>query len=143
MSTLSSFEILKLYKTSVLDFLNNLLEFFPDDMDLIFFRQLFDNHINIEESMVFLCRKFFKPRKGTDGEMILVADLIRKHDEKFFLTDGNIFAKFKDDKINHFRNIWQSKRLDKADKLEIWHWIELFLSLAERYVQNEKLDFNS
>jgi hypothetical protein len=128
MTTLSTLEILHLYKTNVIKFLESLVELFPEESDLIVVRILFENQIPIEESMKKLCLK-----------VIPSSAMIKARDAEFFIKNANnIFSGADTDRVFHWKEMWNSKRLDKADKENIFKWLDLFLGLAEMYIQNEK-----
>jgi hypothetical protein len=136
--SLSTFEILKIYRDSVVKFLSNLVELFPDQEDLIIMRILFENQIPIEESMKKLSTRLLTPISSKNGTVV-PADMIRRRNDAFFLSNIEIFQGMKDqDKIMCWKQLWQSRRLDAADRGAIWAHLELLLGLAEMYNNNQK-----
>lgn len=124
---LGQFEVLSLFKAKVLLFLDSLIEMFPEESDLIVFRILFDNNIPIEESMRKFCSR-----------MLPVKEMVSQRNDKFFLENNVFFSGLKDDKVIHWKNLWQSKRLDKQDREEIWKWMDLFVRLCLLFNENDK-----
>ena len=60
---------------------------------------------------------------------------IKSRDESFFLNNSLFFEKVDKSKVNHFRKLWQSDKLDASDKQVIWSWYDSFLALAEKYTK--------
>jgi len=124
---LGKFEVLSLFKSKVLLFLDSLIEMFPDESDLIVFRILFENNLPIEETMRKFCAR-----------IIPVKEMVSKRNDKFFLESNVLFAGIKEDKVIHWKTLWESKRLDKQDREEIWKWMDLFVKLSEIFHHNEQ-----
>lgn len=127
MSELGQFEILSLFKSNCLSFLDSLIEIFPDEGEILAARILFENHIPVEE-----CIRQFAFRTLPYKEMI------KTRNEKFFMTDNEIFSGSDQQKVVTWRQLWNSKRLDNDDRTRIWEWADLFLTLAENYTENLK-----
>lgn len=122
LNKLNKIEILKLFKENIIIFLDNLIELFPEESDIIVVRILFDTQISIEKFM-----KIF-------SSMILPAkDIIQKKDEKFFLDDPKFFDGVDQGKVIHWKRMWQSGRLEEDDKKQLWSWLDLFVNLCEQY----------
>jgi len=162
MSILTTFEILELYKKTILNFLDDLIQILPEEADLIMLRILFENQIPVDESMKKFSKRLFTKIKvkeisskrlfgktKTENEMeISPADMIREKNDKFFLENSDIiFGEEKNDdkdketrrkeKITRWKNIWESKSLGNDNKESIWKWTSVLLKLAEMYVKNE------
>jgi hypothetical protein len=37
------------------------------------------------------------------------------------------------EKVNHFKDLWLSDKLDDNDRDIIWKWMDLFISIADKY----------
>ena len=122
-NSLTKFEILLLYKNNILLFFDSLISLIPDEPDLIVIRILLESQIPIEESM-----KTFSERIIPFGEMI------KSRNDKFLYEENDLFGGLKQDKVVKWTNIWRSQNLDKNDREEIFKWFDLFLGLAEMYV---------
>jgi hypothetical protein len=119
------------FKESIIQFLDALIEQFPEQGDIVIFRIFLQNQIDIN----FLIQQFTKfvlPHK----------DEIKTRNEKFFLENDNIFGSaVGKNKILHFKKIWSSDRLDKDDREQIWRWFDLFIRHSEKYLEmNKKFD---
>jgi len=113
------------FKDSIISFLDELIEQFPDQGDIIIFRIFLKDQIDVN----FLIQQFTKfvlPHK----------EIIQKRNEEFFLENDNIFGSaVGKNKILHFKKIWASDRLDKEDREQIWKWFDLFIRHSERYIE--------
>lgn len=140
MSTLGTLQILSIYKTNMLKFLDSLIELFPEESELIVIRILFDNgSVPIDDAMrKFSSRIVAIPSEGEVQQQASkkAAQMIRQKDDQFFLTDGMIFSGIGSDKVIRWKKLWQSKQLDASDREAIWAWMTLFLGLAEMYIAN-------
>ena len=119
-----SFELLQEFHEHLLRFLDQLIERFPEEPDLVIVRVLFANQIPVED----ILRNFV-------SRLLPHADEIKNHNEKFFLENDEIFGNLKENKVLHFKKLWLSSDLEKADRETIWQWFELFVDIAERYTQ--------
>lgn len=126
MGSLNNLEILKLWKTNILQFLDNILEIFPDEADLIVYRQLFENQIPIEEVMKQFCII-----------IIPVKTMIENKNEEFFLSGKASFLDITNNKVSKWTTIWKSSRLNNDDRECIWKWMNVFLNLATMYINNQ------
>ena len=55
---------------------------------------------------------------------------------KAFFLDNTILytgGKIQSSKIDHFKNLWLSDKLDKSDREIIWDWMDLFMKIGETY----------
>lgn len=138
MATLSTFEILSIYKSNTLKFLDSIIELFPEESDIIVMRILFENQIPIDTSMKVFSKRLFTPVE-TDNGVIVPADMIKIKNDKFFLHNSILFSGVEETKIIRWKQLWQSKRLDSSDREAIWKWFKLFRELSEMYIANEKL----
>jgi hypothetical protein len=123
MSKLSRLDVMKLFKTKIVEFLDALIEQFPHEGDFIILRVFLAEQIPIQDVVEVFARR-----------IIPFSDIVRKKDEKFFLECEDVFKGLGKDKVSYFKNIWTSGNLDEDDKENIWKWFHLFLSLSENYV---------
>jgi hypothetical protein len=61
--------------------------------------------------------------------------MVKERNENFFL-ENNVFDFVDKDKVNHFKRLWRSGRLDVDDNECIWRWVDTFITLADRYVKS-------
>lgn len=123
---MSSVVILENFKKNLVLFLDELIGQFPTEGDLVVARILIKDQVPILTVMQYMCRVILPLRK-----------LVEDRDEKFILENNILFDSFgRDigkDKVNHFKKLWRSGRLDDDDKETIFKWFDTFIFLADRY----------
>lgn len=120
----SKLQILLDFKKNLVAFLDELIQQFPEEGDLIVLRIFLNDQVPIEEVMSSFAEK-----------CLPLKDVIKKRDESFFLNENVLFSKIDQNKVNHFRRLWTSKKLDNEDRAVIWAWYDAFILLAEKYVK--------
>jgi hypothetical protein len=118
----SKLNILTEFKTSLVNFLDELIEQFPDQGDLVVIRIFVNDQVPIVEVMNIVISKILPLKES-----------VKKRDENFFINNNGLFDKLDKSKVNHFKNLWRSDRLDADDRQSIWRWYDLFIYLAEKY----------
>ena len=119
---MSKLQVLIDFKTSLVNFLDELIEQFPEEGDLVVARIFLNDQVPTEQIMnVVICK------------ILPLKELVKKKDENFFINNNILFEQLNKDKVNRFKILWRSDRLDNEDRLVIWRWYELFISLAEKY----------
>ena len=114
--------ILKQFKEHLISFFDELISQFPEEPDLIILRIFFNDQISIRTVVENFMHK-----------LITVRDIISRRDETFFLEQNGIFDSLNKDKVNHFKRLWRSGRLDDEDKQIMWKWVDSFVILADKY----------
>ncbi len=116
-------QLLQDFHRNLIDFLDELIEQFPSEANLILCRILLKDRVPKELIMnTFLTECF--PHK----------EAIARRDDKLFLEqDLDLFKSFSQSNVNHFRKLWQSSVLSEEDKSVIWDWFDTFILLGERY----------
>jgi len=128
---MSKLSVLKEYKRSIITFIDELIDQFPTEGDLVMIRIFLNDQIPIDDIMKAFCYDVNK----NDGE---IRKFIKERDDKYFL-DHNIFDGFGGkSKANHFKKLWRSSELDDDDKNTIWRWIDSFVYLSDKYAKCEK-----
>ena len=114
--------ILDRFKKSCIKFIDELIEQFPNEQDLIVTRVVFDNQlpVNVIADSFIL---HVLPHK----------QMIIDRNENFFLENDNIFGMLDSSKVLHFKKLWVSNKLDDDDRTIIWKWFDTFCSLVEAY----------
>lgn len=122
--TTMKINILKKFKKGLVSFIDELISQFPMEGDLISLRVFIADQAPIEDIIEKL-RKKLLPHKT----------MIIKREEEFFLQDkANIFDELNaDEKVSHFKELWQSDDLDQEDKDALWKWFEYHLTVIEEY----------
>ena len=119
---MSKTDVLNKFKNTLVSFMDEMIEQFPHDSELIICRIYIKDQIPIV-NLMDLFIKYFLPHK----------QLIIDKNEKFFLFETKEF--FQNLKINTdiFRKIWLSDVLDSEDRDIIWEWINSIITIVEKY----------
>ena len=117
-------------KKSLLDFLDQLHNSFPDEPDFVVFRIFVNDQIPIQDIMNYILVK-----------LVPIQELVKKRNEEFFLNNNILFEDFdnaKTSRVNHFRNLWLSKNVDDDDRHAMWAWFEKFIFIAVKYSEAQE-----
>lgn len=126
----SEIELLIQLRTQLVNFLDELIESFPNEADFVIFRIFVNDRIPIADIMKYIV-----------NNLCPLQDMIKNRDEHFFLNHNVLFEKFSENensKVNHFKRMWTSKTLDKDDKEVIWRWFQSFVFLGNKYIECKK-----
>ena len=115
-------EILIKFKNILVLFIDELIEQFPYDSDLILCRIYIKDQIPIENIMKLFTQHFYPQKK-----------LIEDKNPDFFLDGTQSFFDHLKLKTNVFKKIWLSDTLDDEDRVVIWEWISSLLTLVDKY----------
>ena len=118
----SKIQILIDFKTSLVNFFDELIEQFPEEGDLVVIRIFLNDQVPIVDVMNTVISK-----------LLPLKELVKKRDESFFINNNVLFDKLDKNKVNHFKKLWRSDKLDAEDRKVIWQWYDLFISLTEKY----------
>ena len=120
---MSEVKILQQFKNNIITFLDELINQFPEEGDLVIIRIFLKDRypiVNLMNMFVF--------------KVLPYKQMFIDRNEDFLLNNPDLVSDFRDkNKINHFKKLWRSESLDKEDKLIIWKWFDSFITLAERY----------
>ena len=126
---MSEIKILMEFKNSLITFIDELISQFPEQGDLVIIRIFLKDQVPITDVMNHIIH------------MILpLKQLVVSKDESFFLDNNVLFTALNSEKVNHFKKLWRSGRLDNEDKNVVWKWMTSFIYLAEKY---QKIKINS
>lgn len=114
--------ILQKFKQAIMQFIDELIDIFPQESDLIISRVFFEDQIPI----VTIADSFV-------DHILPYRDQIVKRNDKFFIDDNNIFGTLDFDKVLHFKKLWNSGHLDKEDRDVIWDYFDTFIILIDAY----------
>lgn len=122
MSKLAPNDILKLFKVKIVEFLDALIEQFPNEGDFILLRVILAEQVPMDQVIQIFANRILPYKQ-----------MVISRNEKFFLECEDVFSGVGQDKVSYFKNIWTSGNLDDDDKDNIWQWFNLFLTLTENY----------
>ena len=120
---LSRLDILKLFKTNLIKFLDALIEQFPSEGDLAVLRVFLSEQIPIEDVLIVFSNRLLPYKQ-----------MIINKDEKFFIEGDDVFKGVSSDTVSYCKNIWLSEKITGDDKEQIWKWFKLFVNLSEKYM---------
>ena len=128
---MSEILILKEFKKNLISFVDELIDQFPSEGDLVILRIYFNDQCEIKEVM-----ESFTQYLNKDDNII--KKNIEERNDSFFLNHNTLFENVVDKtKIIHFKKIWRSPQLDQEDKEIIWKWIDSFVFLSDKYAKNK------
>ena len=110
------------FKAQLVTFFDELIEQFPDESDLVIIRIFIKDQAPVADVMMYFVT-----------DILPLRNVVKNRDESFFIDNNILFSKLEKGKVNHFKKLWRSNELDKNDRLAIWRWFDLFISLAEKY----------
>ncbi len=127
MSVQYSPEAMKVFKRDCINFINDLIEVVPKEKDLVMARWLLENSIPIRTVLDTFIERVFPLKQK-----------IKVRDDNFFLQENSMFGGVNDDKVVHFKKIWQSDNLTDEDREIIWKWVDRLVKDADNCIRHEK-----
>lgn len=126
---MSDTQILIQFKNTLVSFLDELIEAFPSEAELIVLRIYINDQASIENIMnTFLL--------ATNKDDRRIAKDIKARNEIVFVKN-EIFESFSKIKSTIFVRLWRSDQFDDEERKIIWEWIDSFVYLAERYAKTK------
>jgi hypothetical protein len=120
-------QILQQFKKQLISFFDELISQFPEEADLVLIRIFLNDQMPIKDVMDVFIRKI-------NGESSTIREMIKNRNESFFIENNSVFQEISKMKVNHFKKLWMSGRLDAEDKKIVWKWVDSFLYLSDKYV---------
>lgn len=118
---MSEIEILSQFKKASILFIDELINTFPREADLVILRIMLKDQLPIVDLMNHFIHK-----------VVPLKDMVTNRDEKFFTENDVLFGGLDKGKKGMFKKIWQSSELDDEDREVIWKWFESFILLSEK-----------
>jgi len=118
--------VLGRFKTGLVQFIDMLINWMPEDEELLVTRILIQDQIPIEEVMQKFI-KFVKPHETA----------IKNRNEIFFMEDPKLFSSVKkQDKILSFKKLWLNQEFSKSDREKTWMWMDFFVKCINLYIEH-------
>jgi len=120
--------ILQRFKAGLVQFLDELIKWMPDDDELVTTRILVNDTLPAEEMM----KKFIEHVKPYEAK-------IKARDEDFFANDPNVFGKAKGKdkaKVLSLKQLWLNPNFTSADKDKAWKWMDFFMKCINLYLEH-------
>lgn len=114
--------ILNALKEQVLNLLNDLMEIFPDETDIMLTRLFFETNAD--------------PQLIMDGFIKWVypwKEQIMKSDELFFEKADRIFGPIAAEKVVRFKTMWKDGALNDDEKKIVWSYFQVYIKCIDRY----------
>jgi hypothetical protein len=122
-----SIKILQKFSETLKQFLDELIEQFPQETDLVIVRVMVNDQIPVEDVM----GEFIK-------RILPFQEHVKKRNERFFLEDMKLFEGVDGGTVVKFKRLWTSDNLDDEDKDIIWNWFDIFIKLMLSYKNSKK-----
>jgi hypothetical protein len=122
--------ILKEFKKNLTAFIDELIDQFPTEEDLIALRIFFNDQVDIKKVM-----ETFTHNLNKDEQKL--KEYIKDNNDSFFIDGFTIDYYLGEPKTINVKKIWRSPRLDQEDKQVIWKWIDSFVYLSDKYAKNK------
>jgi len=120
--------ILSRFKTGLVQFLDELIKWMPDDEELITTRILVQDQLPIDKLMMAFIENI-KPHE----------ELIAKRKDSFFLNDPDVFSRVKNQsRVLSLKKLWQNPNFTKDDKDKAWNWMDFFVRCINLYIEHHK-----
>jgi len=113
------------FRTQLVLFLDELINQFPVEADLILIRIFIKDQIPMQDVIGRYIRDILPYKQQVD-----------ERNDRFFMEHSVLYHSVQQSKVDHFRELWCSDRLDEHDREMIWRWIDVFNTIAENYVQS-------
>ena len=114
------------FKEQMVKFLDELIIQFPEEAAFYFIRIFVKDKIPVQDVLGRFMRDCLPYRK-----------FIQEKNDLFFLNSDIIYNTYASevgqDKMNKFKDMWTSGKLDGEDKECIWAWMKLFFRLSISY----------
>ena len=120
-------DILVQLKTQLVNFLDELIEMFPNEGDFILYRINIKDRISIHEVMNYIVVKILPNQEH-----------IKNKDASFFLQNTTLYEKIDSSTVSYYKKLWLSNKLDNNDREVMWKWVSSFVFLGNKYVDVKK-----
>lgn len=115
-------QLLTKFHTHLINFLDELIQIFPKEVELITARVFLRNQIAPCDIMN-ICIKNILPYR----------DMIYTKNSCFFTDNHDLFSQMYPDKPSIMKRLWTSDEIDDDDKDCIFEWMKGIVMMAERY----------
>ncbi len=125
-------KVLLQFKTNLVSFIDELIDKFPKESNLIIYRIYINNQCEINTVIDIFVYHLIKSKEQ-----------LKARDENYFLDhEDSILGNIQSQNLNLIKKVWRSTILDTEDKNTIWKWADAFLFFAEKYVRLKQAKLN-
>ncbi len=117
--------ILQKFKSGLIQFLDEIIQWMPNDEELVSTRILVNDSIPTQEIM----GKFIKHLAPFETK-------IAERDSDFFMKDPNVFKKVdekENERILNLKKLWENPKFTNDDKEKTWKWLDFFIKCIKLY----------
>jgi hypothetical protein len=122
---MNSTRIAERLKSTMISFLDSLIEQIPNEGTIIMARIGLENHVTPQEAV-----------NHCIITLVPLEERITERDETYFLEQCNLIPTTGD--VNHLKSIWRSNVLTDNAKNTIWKWVDSFIYLTKLYQTMKK-----
>ena len=119
---MNSTVLLTHFKNNLVKFVDELVEQFPEEEDLIM------AHVLVKSDQMPISNIF----KNFKGFLLPRTEVIKNRDEVFFLDENDIFSALNSTRKGTIKRMWTSSTIDDEDREIIWQWIETLLHICSK-----------
>lgn len=113
---------LQLLKEQVLNLLNDLMDIFPNENDILFARLFFETQADPQLIMNGFIEWVYPWKK----------EILEKNEE-FFEKSDRIFGPIDSSKLERFKKMWKEGQLDNDEKEAVWKYFQVYIKLIDKY----------
>lgn len=112
------------FRDQLVIFLDELIDQFPLEGDFVIIRIFIKDQL----PMFDVIGRFIR-------DLLPLKEQVTKRDTGFFIKNTLLYtgASLASEKVNHFKELWLSDKLDDNDREIIWKWMDLFICIADKY----------
>jgi len=120
-------QVLHEFKNNLISFIDELIDQFPREPDLIIARIYLKDQTDIKDIMESFTHNINKNDQ-------IIKKMLKERNEMFFLENSS-FDNFNKSKLAYLKKIWRSPALDTENKNIIWKWIDSFIFFSDKYIK--------
>ena len=117
---------LNAFQTNCMQFLDELIEMFPAEVELVLVKHYVSDSSRVQTIM-----------NGFITGVLPHKAKIQERNSEFFFVELSTSG-FSKEHANRIRILWRSSVLDDDDRKVIWAWMDTFVHCAERYLEATK-----
>lgn len=121
---MSQSNLLATFRKTYLDFIDELIDQFPNESDLIIARVFFSDQVPVS----LVIEKFIEKVLPHENQ-------IKSRNEDYFLSEENVFSTTHNKEVIKFRKLWP--QLDKENREAVFQWFDAMIAITKIYKKNK------
>ena len=121
-------DLLVQLRIQLINFLDELIETFPAEKDILIYRIMIKDRLPITDIMDYVV-KYVCP----------LQEAVRTKNDETILNHNMLFGKLSEKgmaKVARYKKSWQ--QIDEEDKDTIWRWVSSFITIGNKYAEANK-----